>query len=398
MTRRPIIALACLALAARAGAQESLLPSTGWGINTIVSGWHFSTPLKQAGGYLADVAEVAIPFGVRAVIGSWSMDFSGAAAAGVVHLAPPPDVDFEDRVISIYGPTDVKVRLSGPLFSDATLLTIGANIPSGKIGLNADETNALQIVSAPALQMPIGSFGNGPGATVGLIRAIDGDGWALALGVSGEKRTEYSPIALALSAGKSETKVTPGTAAHVTLGLDRTLGEGRMNLLVIGDVFTKDKVRIGTAPTDSTNDYKLGPQVNAIARFEFGASSWRESSLNLAVRRRSEFSDAFGNTVTGSAGTYLEGSLGGVLGGSQGAGLIIGVDGHWHSGLTFTDAMVGAAATTVGALIGVEGAGESSVTRFFIRGQYGTFDTGVGHATGMGASVGFSVGARRGGR
>ncbi len=397
--RRLFIAAALCTCATTARAQETLLPSMGWGVSATVAAWHFATPFPQSGGALADVAEVALPFRLKGALGSWSVDLSGAGAFGALHLTSNSTQGAnngdDDRLVTIAGPTDLKLRLSGPLFSDALLLTAGVNLPTGKVGLSSDETTVLQVLGAPALGMPIGAFGTGAGATLGLVRAFHGDDWAIAIGASGEQRTEYSPIALALTSGRSETKVTPGVAGHVTLGLDRTIGEGRLSMVLVGDMFSKDKVRVGAAATDSTSDYTLGPQLSAITRIDFGAEHWRESGISLAARRRTEFTDATGTTVTGSAGTYLEGALGGVLGGTEGAGLVIGADARWHSGLSFTDAMIGAAATSVGASLGFERAGSSSLTRFVVRGQYATFDTGAAKSSGLGVSIGLTVAARR---
>jgi hypothetical protein len=51
--------------------------------------------------------------------------------------------------------------------------------------------------------------------------------------------------------------------------------------------------------------------------------------------------------------------------------------------------------TAVGVTVGVERAGQSSVFRFFLHPQYGTFDTGTAHTTGMGVTLGLTVSARR---
>lgn len=403
MRPRTLVLLAALAAAPAAHAQESLLPSTGWGIGTALNGWHFSTPIPQASGAVADVAEVAIPFRIRSVFGNWSFDLSGAAAVGGVHLTAGAAAQRDstggnngDRLVSIYGPTDLKLRLTGPLMVEGFTLTAGVNIPTGKTGLNSDETTALQAVGAPALGMPIGGFGTGPGATLGLIRTLQGDDWAVALGGSVEQRNEYSPIALALATGRAETKVTPGTAIHVTAGLDRALGEGRWSVLAVADVFSKDKVRLaGGDPADASNDYTLGPQVSLLSQMALAATGWREASFNLAARYRAEYSDAAGARVSGSSGTYVEGSFGGVRGGPDGAGFIIVADGRWHSGLKFTDALVGAAATEAGLTLGLERAGGLTLRRYTIHGQFGSFDTGTVKSTGFGATIGMSIAARR---
>ncbi len=403
MTRHfaaPIVALLLATPALRA--QETLLPTAGGGVGFALSAWHFSTAIPQASGAVADVAEVAVPFRVRAALGRWSVDLTGAGAYGAVHLTATPGASGSqsggsgDRVVTIAGPTDVKLRLTGPIIGDNTLITAGVNIPSGKVGLNTDETAALQAIGAPALHMPIGAFGAGAGATLGVIQVIQRDDWAIAIGASAEQRTEYSPIAIVLAAGKAETRVTPGTAAHVTLGLDRPLGEGRWSLLFVGDVYSSDKLRAtGGGLADASSSYTLGPQFTVSSQMAFAARGWREASFNVAARMRSAFSDATGATVAGSSGTYLEGSIGGVRGGPIGAGFVIGADARWHSGLTFTDAMVGAATTAAGVTLGVERAGTSTVRRWSLHGQYGTFDTGRATATGFGATLGVSISARR---
>jgi hypothetical protein len=81
-----------------------------------------------------------------------------------------------------------------------------------------------------------------------------------------------------------------------------------------------------------------------------------------------------------------------VLGGGDRTGLVVGVDGRWHSGLRFTTALVGAAATVGGATLGVE----TRHFRFAVHGQYGTFDTGLSHTTGYGGSLSLSFFAGRG--
>lgn len=406
--KRRLAAMTLMAgIAMPLAAQEALLPSTGWGMGTAFSAWHFSTPLPQAGGALADIVEFAIPFRIRSVFGRWNVDLSGAGAAGAVHFTANPSQREQtsgngnsgggDRATLIFGPTDLKLRITGPLFSNNTLLTAGFNLPTGKVGLNSDETSTLQALGAPSLRMPIGSFGTGAGATLGVIRAFEGDDWAVAVGGSVEQRSEYSPIALVIAgSGKNETRVTPGMAAHVTLGFDRALGESRLSALLVSDIFSKDKVQLVTpAGPEATNTFQLGPQVTLSTRLDLGASRWRESGVNLAMRMRGEFSDSAGAKVSGSSGNYFEGSIGGVRGGSEGAGFVVAADARWHSGLKFTDAMVGAAVTAVGVSLGWETQRASSASRFVLHGQYGTFDTGTATSTGFGVTLGYSIGARR---
>jgi hypothetical protein len=403
VTRRLSLIVAAATLsAAGAHAQEALLPSTGWGVAFGLSAWHFATAIPQQSGAVADIAEVAIPFRLRAVSGRWNFDLSGAGAFGAVHLTSTADASGQgngsssDRVVTIGGPTDLKLRFTGPVVGDNTLVTVGLNLPTGKVGMDADETAALQAIGAPAMRMPVGAFGTGAGATLGVIQVVQGDEWALAFGASAEQRTEYSPIAIALAAGKAETRIKPGTAAHVTVGYDRPLGEGRWSLLFVGDVYSRDLLNAsGGGQANATSAYTLGPQYTVSSVMQFAASRWREAAFATAARLRSEFSDAAGAKVPGSSGTYLEASIGGVRGSSTGTGFIIGADARWQSGLTFTDALVGAASTAAGVTLGVERAGAGTLTRWTLHGQYGTFDTGRASTTGMGVTLGVSIAARR---
>lgn len=374
---------------ARASAQ-SLIPSTGWSIAPVIAGWHFVAPINQSGGSIADVAEVALPFRIRGEWGAWRADLSGAGAFGAVHLS-----DGEGSLAKIYGPTDAKVRVSRTIFDEASMITLGVNLPSGKVKLNSSETTALQALAAPSLQMPVAMFGTGFGATLGAVHAIHGDDWAMAFAASGEKRSEYSPIALALGSGASDTRITPGMAAHLSVGYDRTLGANRVSALLVGDFYGKDLLQVGAASSDTSSNYTLGPQVTGSVQYLFGNADWREGVMAIGARARTEYSDATGKKVAGSSGKYLEASVGTVRGGPLGAGFVMGADVRWQSGLSFSDALIGAAMRGVGATVGVEGAGLHSATRLTLHGMYGTFDTGKIRTNGYGATLVFSVGARR---
>jgi hypothetical protein len=374
-----------------ARAQDVLLPSTSWGFVPVIAGWHFNTPING----VADVAQVAVPFKVRFGLGgAWSMDLTGAYASSAVHTAKTDTS--EDKALLLSGPTDLKLRVSGPIKGDALQMTFGLNIPTGITKLSSDQTAVLEAAGAPALHMPVAAYGSGLGGTIGIVSAIERGDWAFAFGAAVEQRTEYTPIAIVLASGTSATQVTPGTALHLSVGADRVLGEGRMGLLVIGDLFTKDQISVGSSggASSGSTSYTLGPQLTALAKFDFGSSSWRESGASIAVRYRSEYTDATSTKVSGSSATYLEGSIGGVLGHAESAGLILSADARWHSGMTFTNALVGAAATAAGVTIGIESGGGGF--RFALHPEYGSFNTGASSTTGFGGSLVFSFAARRG--
>jgi len=399
---RRLAILALTTSSAAASAQVNLLPSTAWGFAPVVSAWHFATPLVTSSGSVGDAAQAAVPFQVRVGAGAWSFDVTGAYATGAVHLtSAAPSGSFgnnagnggsSDTIVFLNGPTDVKLRMSGPLVGDRLLLVAGINIPTGTTRLDAGQLNVLQAISAPGLGMPVPAYGMGTGGTLGLIDVFETAGWTLALGGSVEKRTEYTPIALAVSGG-GDTRLTPGIATHLTLGADRVVGSSRLSVLLLTDMYGTDRVAFagGGAESEPTH-YRLGPQIGAFTRLDFSGDKWSEGALSVSIRHRSAFTDASGVSVSGSSGNYIDGSLGGVLGGSDHTGLVVGVDGLWQSGLPFTSALVGAAATAGGATLGVQ----TRHFRFAVRGQYGTFDTGLSRTTGYGGSFSLSFFAGRG--
>src|SRR6185503_10760027 len=302
------VAPALLALgAAVLPAQESLLPSASWGLAPVVTAWHFSTPLAQSAGGVTDVQQFALPLRARAVFNErWTFDVTGAAARTSVSTKNGDST----QSLTLSGLTDVKLRMSGSFNDDRLLLTGGLNLPTGTTGLNGEQTDVLQVIGAPALGMPVNALGIGTGVTLGAVQAIESGDWSFALGGSVEQRTEYTPIALALASGQSLTKVTPGTAVHLSLGSDRPVGDNRLAMLVVADVFSKDKLLLTTPDaTNTSSDYTLGPQVTGLARYDLAVPGWRSASGTMSLRYRSAFTDQSGSKVSGSAGSYLEGSL-----------------------------------------------------------------------------------------
>jgi hypothetical protein len=402
MTRivRGIASTVAVALVASraAQAQEALLPSSSWGLAPSVAAWHFSSPVTQSIGPVSDVLQVAVPLRIRARFSdAWSLDLSGAVSSTIIHTGSDAAAGVGTNVISLTGLTDVRARLTGPLFADGLAFTAGVNLPTGMTKLNSDQTAILQTMASPALKMPVGTLGMGLGGTVGVVGAQQVGAWALALGASVEERTQYTPIEIALSGATADTKLTPGTTLHFTAGADTPVGEQNFSVLVVADIYAKDQLSVtngNAAPT--TSSYKLGPQLSVLGRFDLASSGWREASANLGVHMRSGFTDEAGVTVPGSSATYVDASLYGIRGGATGSGFIIGVDARHDSGLTFTSSLVGAAATAAGVTLGVDRPGSFTTTRFVLHGQYGQFDTGVTKTTGFGASITWVIAARGG--
>ena len=392
------IAIGSLAVTASANAQEALLPSASWVAAVAAAAWHFSTPISQAQGAVSDVQEIAIPLSFRTVFGDgrWTLDASGAALSGTARFSAPGGAA---RTVSLSGATDVRTRLNWMLGDGRTLLTAGLTLPTGTTGLNGDQTAVLEMVSAPGLTMPVAAVGLGLGGTLGVVTAREAGPWSIAIGASIEQRTEYTPIELAVAAGSASTKINPGAAAHITVGAHRTVGDDRLSLLVVSDLYQRENVSV-LAPDGASgrSNFQLGPQLSAIALLDIAATGWREAQLSFGARYRSAFADATGTRVPQSAGSYLEASLTGVRGGPIGVGFLMGVEGRYHTGLRFSDALAGATVAAVGAMAGIEVPTDATLLRLALRARYGQFDTGTSRSNGVGLSLVASFSARREGR
>lgn len=374
-------------------AQGSLLPGTSVSISPVFAMWNFKTPIALDAGTLTGAQQIALPLRFRAMLrGHWTFDAAGAFVSGSAKLQSGS----ESRTLKLNGLTDIRLRATRPMFGESVLLTLGANLPTGKTGLSADETAALQVVGAPALQMPAAALGLGASGTVGLTVGRQVGAWAVAVGGSVEKRSEYTAIELALEDGNALTKVAPGIAAHVTAGLDRAIGQRTLSALFVVDHYSEDAISIeqGDVAADEAR-YTLGTQFTGSVGLDFGGGAWRAGQFALSVRHRGAFTDQAGVSVEGSDATYIESSWTGVRGRATGRGLILGVNFRQHTGSPVSSSMAAAAASVGGATIGLEFPSTNRTFRIATQVQYGQFDTGITKTNGMGVTVMASFAAAR---
>ena len=81
--------------------------------------------------------------------------------------------------------------MSGKLYGDALIATVGANLPTGVHNLGDEQIAALSVLAAPALGVNLPGVSSGPSQTVGLVSAKRVDDWAYAAGVSYERRSSF---------------------------------------------------------------------------------------------------------------------------------------------------------------------------------------------------------------
>jgi len=327
---------------------------------------------------------VVVPFGAR-----WKFDLSGAYASGQVTLdGNDPALDTDGYALS--GPTDMKLRVTGPLAGENLLVTLGVNAPTGKTGLDDEELSALRVLAAPALAFPTPALGTGFGGTTGLVFARQMGGWAWALGASYEFRGKYNPIA-ALQAGAGNTDLNPGDGVHLSLGGDGLLGSNGMTLALGADFFTADEFTFG-GQAQSRRTVRLGPVYSAEWQLRLAAARARELTVYAVDRYRSKFTQD-GAAVAGSSGNYLDAGLRAVWAASPSLGILTAVNARHHTGLSVDNSLVTAAVASGGATLGlVVGTGGATVQPF-VRVQAGQLDTGGDKTSITGFGGGVSLGA-----
>jgi hypothetical protein len=397
MMRRFIVS-GLIAACVTSGAQAQQKLVGGWEFSAMptLDRWSLASPLPQpvvadGGGLVRDVEQFSVPIRVRGTLGSrWSIDLASAYARSSV-VGDRNGAPLE-RALS--GLSDVRVRATGQLITDRVLLTVGANIPTGRTELDAAELAVARVVGAPALGMSVPVLGLGGGASAGLVfaRPVADGRWALAGGVSYEYRARYAPVSL--TGGLAAPDFSPSGVVRVSAGLDGLVGAHAMTLNVGADLFAEDRLALGEGSSSNLTS-QLGPVFSADWELRLATTRLREATVFLAERYRSAFSRA-GVSVTESAGNYLDaGARIGIGAGAHGM-FLTSVSARLQSGLGFEAALPTAAARLVVVDLRYVWRDPDGLTIApFARVQTGTIEQGTVSTGARGLSVGLSLGAAR---
>ncbi|MCU0647006.1 MAG: hypothetical protein MUF00_03385 [Gemmatimonadaceae bacterium] len=394
-TRRTALALAWM-LPATVPAQQKLVGGWELSVTPTSDRFTFGTPLTQpvtsdGGGVIRSVQQLSAPVRVHGSLGSsWALDVSTAfARSSVDGTRGTSDVTRE-----LSGLADIRVRATGQLVRDRVLLSIGANIPTGRTELDAEELAVARAVGSPALGMSVPVLGLGGGASAGLVLAqpvADGR-WALAGGVSYEYRASFSPVAV--GTGLVAPDFSPSGVVRVSAGLDGLVGEHAMTINVGADVFADDRLAFGNSGGAEITS-RLGPVLSFDWELRPATTRLRDVAFFVSDRYRTAFSRG-GTTVANSAGNYLDaGARVGFPVATRGT-LLVTVSARLQSGLDF-EATLPTAAARLGVLdvrYAWRSAGGASLAPF-VRLQAGTIEQGTQSTSATGLSLGLSLGALR---
>ncbi|HUQ83039.1 MAG TPA: hypothetical protein VM076_17940 [Gemmatimonadaceae bacterium] len=388
------LASACLT---PTGAQQRLLPRRTATIGPVFERWSFGSGLLQpaidGSGSVAlqSAAAWSLPIGGSVGFGErWTLDVSTAYASGTVKLATV-DPSLGRDEYSLSGLTDIHTRLTGRLFGDNVIATLGLNVPTGTTELDAEQFAALRVLGAPALAMQTPALGTGVGGTAGIVVARQVGAWAWALGASYELRQSYTPIAFATNTAGPD--VNPGDALHLTLGADGLVGQNGMTLALSTDLFSKDALEPSASGTSAaTVSTKLGPIFTVDWQLRVAAPRLRELTFYIVDRYRSAY-ERSEQRVDQSSGNYLDGGVRSVFPLSPTTGLLSVLNLRHQTGLKSDSTLATAATAAGGVTFGVvKSFAQGYSVQPFVRGDFGKIRNVDASVTATGLSAGISLG------
>jgi hypothetical protein len=393
LTSRALALAAITSLAASdVSAQDRLTGARSASGGLFVESYGFGDGLVQRAGadgefsVVRSATQVVLPLAFATPVGDrWNLDVATLVTSGRATFLGAGG----ETTASLSGLGDVRVRATGRVRGDALLVTVGANLGTGRRELTGGQVAALGVLGAPALGSVTPAATAGNSATTGLVYAFQRAGWSLAAGGSVEVRGSYAPVA-ALAAGVDATTYDPGTALHLSLGADRFVREGALSLALTADVYTQDRLVAGS--DEAATRVRLGPTIGLEAEWRAPTTTFRELVVFAAERYRAAFTRE-GETVDGSSANYFSAGARAAYPVAGVGDLSAGLELWRHSGLSVEQSLVTAATTSAALSVGVQRRVGAYAVQPYLRLRTGTVDTRAGSANVRGVGLGVNVGA-----
>jgi hypothetical protein len=225
--RRLALAAAVLAAFPVAAFAQGDLPV---GRLRFLTGFDVRSVSFKAGLGVKTISEMAVPLGVM-----YNASTRLAFDLGIRYASASRTPEGTAAKGTVSGPTDLQVRGVYQVVPDVVVLTLAANVPTGKTKLTADELPAAGAVASELIPFPVTSFGTGANVTTGLAVAVPVAGWAVGLAGAYRLSGAYSPMASVDSTYK------PGGEVRLRVGADRVVGQGRVSLGFTYSSFSQDE-------------------------------------------------------------------------------------------------------------------------------------------------------------
>jgi hypothetical protein len=228
--RRAALALAAVALsAAPARAQDARRLVGGVEYRAMAFDSGLSTQTKT-------VTVLSMPFGVV-----WNASRRLSLDVGTRFASATREAWDSVASATISGLTDTQARLVYQVAPDLLVLTVSANLPTGKSTITGEQLDVASAIAHDLIPYPVSSFGSGTSVTTGLAFAVPVGGWALGIGGSYRVSGTYQ-----LFTGVADTNASapfrPGAEIRARVGLDRVVGQGRVALGLTYSSFAVDEL------------------------------------------------------------------------------------------------------------------------------------------------------------
>jgi hypothetical protein len=145
-------------------------------------------------------------------------------------------VTADNAVSEVDGLTDTQVRGNLTLGSDFIVLTAGLNLPTGTSSVTLDQFAAAGLIGNDFLGFPISNMGTGLALTGGVAAARPIGDWNIGIGGAVRRSAAYEPFNIP---GQT-LRYQPGNEYRARVGVDRTVGAGRVALGLTYSAFGKD--------------------------------------------------------------------------------------------------------------------------------------------------------------
>lgn len=228
------LGMAAVVIATVSGLRAGLLAQGEAGARPrVFSGIEVRTVSFDSGLGTKSVSEVVVPIGVI-----WPITRRITIDLGS-RYARATRTDEADSSTSISGLTDTQARAVLELVPDVLVLTVAANLPTGKTELTADELPVAGTVASDLIPFPVSNFGSGFNATTGLALAVPVGAWALGVAGSYRLSSEFTPLAAGVA--DSGTSFKAGSEMRFRVGLERLVGQSRVSLGFTYSSFARDE-------------------------------------------------------------------------------------------------------------------------------------------------------------
>lgn len=200
-----------------------------------------------AGTEKTTVSEFAIPLAyVQPISSRLSFDIATAFASVTSEVGGVSS--------KLSGLTDTQLRFNYTFGSEALVITVGVNAPTGQYKVDTSKVAAAGTIGNDFLAYPVSSFGSGFAGTGGVAFARPMGSWNLGLGASFRKGAEFG----AFATDADELKFTPADEMRLRVGVDREALGGRMAFGLVYSSFGEDKADDGTTtPTTYATGNRL---------------------------------------------------------------------------------------------------------------------------------------------